>query len=126
MNPDNIKYSKSHEWVKLDEDIATIGISDFAQQELTDIVYVDLPPVGKNLVAGKEFGVIESVKTASDLYSPVSGTVIKINSQLETQPDLVNKEPYGNGWLIKVKCQDIKGIDALLSAKDYTELTESK
>ncbi len=124
MNPENLKYAKSHEWVKLDGDIATIGISDFAQHELTDIVYVDLPPIGKQLNTGKEFGVVESVKTASDLYSPVSGTVTEVNNQLETKPDLVNQDPFGNGWMIKVKCSNTKELDSLLDAKAYTKLTK--
>src|SRR5579862_5136646 len=114
MNPENLKYTKSHEWVKLEGDIATIGITDFAQHELTDIVYVDLPPTGKQLTAGKEFGVVESVKTASDLYSPISGTVIEVNNQLETKPDWVNTDPFGNGWMIKIKYSNTKELDSML------------
>lgn len=124
MNPENLKYTKSHEWVKLDGDIATLGITDFAQHELTDIVYVDLPPTGKQLAAGKEFGVVESVKTASDLYSPISGTITEVNNQLETKPDLVNTDPFGKGWMVKLKYSNIKELDSLLDSKTYTELTK--
>ena len=126
MNPEDIKYTQSHEWVKLDGDIAIIGLTDYAQKELTDIVYVDLPPIGKELQAGKEFGAVESVKTASDLYSPISGTVIEINPLLESKPDLVNQDPFGNGWMIKAQCFNPKEVDALLDADEYTQLTQPK
>ena len=124
-NPENLKYNKSHEWVKLDGDIATIGITDFAQHELTDIVYVELPPLDKELTAGNDFGVVESVKTASDLYSPISGKVIEVNSQLDSKPDLVNTDPFGAGWMIKLKISNKDELNKLLSAKEYTELTKS-
>ena len=125
MNPENLKYTKSHEWVKLDGDIATIGITDFAQNELTDIVFVDLPAVGKKIEKGGEFGVVESVKTASDLYSPISGEVTEINKDLENKPELVNQEPFGKGWMVKLKCSNPKEVDALLDSKTYTELTKA-
>ena len=123
MNPENLKYTKSHEWVKLEGEIATIGITDYAQHELTDIVFVDLPAVGKKIDKGGEFGVVESVKTASDIYSPVSGEVTEINKQLENKPELVNQDPFGKGWMIKIKCSNPKEADALLDAKTYSQLT---
>jgi glycine cleavage system H protein len=122
MNPDDMKFSKSHEWVKVEGEIAIVGISDFAQHELNDIVFVELPEIGKQVAAGKEFGVLESVKTASDLYSPVSGEVIEVNKELENSPDLVNKEPYGNGWIMKLKISNPSEIESLLSHSDYQNL----
>ncbi|MDI6782613.1 MAG: glycine cleavage system protein GcvH [bacterium] len=119
-----LKFSKTHEWVKLEGDIATIGISDFAQKELGDVVYVELPKVGSEIVAGKEFGVVESVKAASDLSAPISGTVVETNSALGNNPALVNQDPYGEAWMLKIKCSNLAELDSLMDEKKYKELTE--
>ncbi len=116
---ENLKYAKTHEWVRVDGDYAYIGISDFAQSELGDIVYVDVPTVGENLSKGDVFGTIEAVKTVSDVYLPISGEVIEFNEALATNPELINKDPYGEGWIVKVKMTNPAEIDNLLSADDY-------
>ncbi|MBU0629920.1 MAG: glycine cleavage system protein GcvH [Candidatus Margulisbacteria bacterium] len=117
--PDNLKYTKEHEWAKADGGHIIIGITDFAQDSLGDVVYVELPQVGKELVAGKEFGVVESVKSVSSLFAPITGTVVEANPALEGNPALVNKSPYADGWIIKVKPNDPASLDSLLSAADY-------
>jgi len=122
LYPANLKYSKEHEWVKVDGGIATIGITSHAQSELGDIVYVELPKIGARFIAMKEFGVVESVKTVSTLYCPVSGEVTEINSGLSSKPEVVNTDPYGQGWLIKVKMSDPSELDKLLSSKEYEAL----
>ena len=122
MYPGNLKYSKEHEWVKVDGSIATIGITSHAQSELGDIVYVELPKIGAKFSAMKEFGVVESVKTVSTLYCPVTGEVIEINSTLSSKPEVVNTDPYGQGWIIKVKLSDPSEADKLLSSKEYEAL----
>ena len=122
MYPANLKYSKEHEWVKVDSGIATVGITSHAQSELGDIVYVELPKVGVKFVAMKEFGVVESVKTVSTLYSPVSGEVAEINSILSSKPEVVNTDPYGQGWMIKIKMSTPSEVDKLLSSKEYEAL----
>ena len=122
MYPGNLKYSKEHEWVKVDGSIATIGITSHAQSELGDIVYVELPKIGAKFSAMKEFGVVESVKTVSTLYCPVTGEVIEINSSLSSKPEVVNTDPYGQGWIIKVKLSDPSEADKLLSSKEYEAL----
>ncbi len=115
--PGDLQYTKDHEWVKVDGDIATIGITDFAQGELGDIVYVEIETEGESLSSGEVFGTVEAVKTVSDLFMPVSGEVIEVNSGLESNPESVNSDPYGEGWMVKVK---ITGdADDLLSAEDY-------
>jgi glycine cleavage system H protein len=124
MDLSNLKFSKTHEWIKVDGDIATIGITDFAQKELGDVVYIELPKVGTKLVAGKEFGVVESVKAASDLNSPVSGTVVEINAALNDKPALLNTDPYGEAWLLKIRCSNLTELDSLMDEKKYKELTE--
>lgn len=116
--PGDLKYTKDHEWIKLDGDVATIGITDFAQGELGDIVYVEIETEGENLSSGEVFGTVEAVKTVSDLFMPVTGEVIEINTGLESNPESVNSDPYGEGWMVKVKVSD--GIDDLLSADEYT------
>ncbi|HXK90768.1 MAG TPA: glycine cleavage system protein GcvH [Bacteroidales bacterium] len=116
---ENLKYAKTHEWVRVDGDYAYIGISDFAQSELGDIVYVDVPTLGENLSKGDVFGTIEAVKTVSDVYLPISGEVIEFNEALATNPELINKDPYGEGWIVKVKMTNPAEIDNLLSADDY-------
>jgi glycine cleavage system H protein len=117
MIPADLKYTKTHEWTKIEGETAVVGITDFAQEQLGDITFVDLPAVGSTVEAGKEMGSIESVKAASDLYSPVSGEVAEVNAELENAPELVNQEPYGRGWLIKVKLA-VAPAD-LLSAAQY-------
>ena len=117
--PQNLKYSKSHEWVRTEGDIAVVGISDHAQHELTDIVYVELPPVGDRVEAGKECAVVESVKAASDIYAPVTGDIVEVNEELSRTPELVNQDPYGKGWMFKVKMSDLPELGELLTPNDY-------
>jgi glycine cleavage system H protein len=120
--PQELKYTKDHEWIKVDGDTALIGITDFAQGELGDIVFVEVETIGETLAKEDVFGTIEAVKTVSDLYMPVSGEVLELNSELENTPELVNREPYGNGWIIKVKISDVSEMADLLSADQYAEL----
>ena len=120
---DNLRYAESHEWVSLDGDIATIGSTDYAQHALGDIVYVDMPEVGDEVTAGEEFGAVESVKAASDLYSPVSGEVVEINEALEDEPGLINQDAFEN-WIMKVKVSDPSEVDALLDAEAYAKICE--
>ena len=117
------KYTASHEWIVIEDGTATIGISDFAQAQLGDVVFLELPKPGAKVSAGESFGVIESVKAASDLYSPASGSVVEVNPKLEKSPDLVNSDPYGEGWLIKVKVEGVP--DGLLSEADYAATAAS-
>lgn len=117
--PENIKYSKDHEWAKVEGQTATIGITDYAQDSLGDVVYVEMPSVGKEFSAGQEFGVVESVKSVSSLYCPVSGKVIEKNSSLDKKPELVNSSPYDEGWIIKVEMSSPAELDKLFSAAEY-------
>jgi len=116
---ENLKYAKTHEWVRVDGEYAYIGISDFAQSELGDIVYVDVPTLGENLSKGDVFATIEAVKTVSDAYLPISGEVIEFNEDLATNPELINKDPYGEGWIVKIKIANPAELNNLLSADDY-------
>lgn len=118
---EGLRYAESHEWVKVEGDIAVIGISDYAQHSMGDLSYVDMPSVDDELTAGEEFGAVESVKAASDLYSPVSGKVIEVNEALEDQPELLNEDPYGN-WIIKVQMSDPSEVDRLLDAEGYKSI----
>jgi glycine cleavage system H protein len=121
--PTNIRYTKDHEWIKMeDEKTALIGITDFAQKELGDIVYVDITTVGNEMKADEVFGTVEAVKTVSDLFLPVAGTILTINPLLEKQPELVNSDPYGDGWMIKLAVNDSADIDKLLDAAAYEQL----
>ena len=120
--PANLHYTKDHEWVKIEGDIATVGITDFAQSELGDIVYVEVETLDETLEAEEIFGTVEAVKTVSDLFLPLSGEIIEFNESLEDEPEKVNSDPYGDGWMIKVKCSDLSQIDTLLSADDYKDL----
>ncbi len=122
--PAELKYSKEHEWVKVDGDVAVIGISDYAQKELGDIVYVEVTALGETLNQGDVFGTVEAVKTVSDLYMPVSGEIMEFNEKLNDTPELINTDPYGEGWIIKVKMQDKSELDNLLSAEDYKNMVE--
>jgi glycine cleavage system H protein len=120
--PAELKYTKDHEWVKIEGDTAIVGITDFAQSELGDIVFVDVESVDEELNAGEVFGSVEAVKTVSDLYLPVSGKVIEFNEELESEPELVNTDPYGKGWIIKLKIANDADQSELLSAEQYQEV----
>ncbi len=120
---ESLRYSETHEWVKVEGDIAIVGVTDFAQSEMGDITYVDMPDVDDEVVKGEEFGALESVKASSDLISPVSGVVVENNEALEDAPELVNQDPYEN-WIIKVKMSDPEELNDLISAEEYTKLTE--
>jgi glycine cleavage system H protein len=120
--PDNLHYTKDHEWIKLEGDMATIGITDFAQHELGDIVYVEIDAVGKELSAGDVFGTVEAVKTVSDLFLPVSGTITEVNPNLNSTPELVNSDPYGEGWMVKMKIADLSSVDELMDKEAYQSL----
>ena len=118
--PDNLRYTKDHEWVLLEGNTATIGITDFAQRELGDIVYIDITTKGKPLTAEEVFGTVEAVKTVSDLFLPVSGTITEVNALLDTQPELVNTDPYGQGWMIKMTVDNAADVEKLMNAEAYT------
>jgi glycine cleavage system H protein len=118
-HPSDRKYSKEHEWVLVEGDVATVGISEFAQDQLGEVVYVDLPVVGDTLAMGDSFGEIESVKSVSELFAPVSGEIVEVNSSLGDTPETVNAEPHGAGWMVKVKVDDTSELDALMSAEEY-------
>jgi len=120
--PANLKYTKDHEWVSIEGDIATVGITDFAQKELGDIVYVEVETLDQTLAKDEVFGTVEAVKTVSDLFLPLSGEIVEFNEALETTPEVVNTDAYGKGWMIKVKISDSAEIDGLLSAEAYKEL----
>ncbi|MEN9430785.1 MAG: glycine cleavage system protein, partial [Pseudomonadota bacterium] len=117
--PTDLKYATSHEWARLDSDIITVGITDHAQEALGDLVFVELPEVGDSVNAGDEAGVVESVKAASDIYAPVSGEVVEINPALEDTPELINSDPYGEGWMYKIKVSDLAELDDMMSADEY-------
>lgn len=121
--PNNLKYSEDHEWVKVDGDTVTIGITEFAQSELGDIVFVELPEEGDEVAKGDDFGSVESVKTVSELYAPVSGEVLEVNEELEDSPELVNESPYEEAWMLKVKLRDASELDELMDAAAYDEMT---
>lgn len=120
--PSELKYTKDHEWVRVEGNEAYIGITDFAQRELGDIVYLDINTVGQEIEQEKEFGTVEAVKTVSDLFMPVTATVLEVNSALNNNPELVNSDPYGEGWMVKVTLTDAAQVEALLSADDYKAL----
>lgn len=117
--PDNLKYTKDHEWIRLEGNIAVVGITEYAQGELGDIVFVDIDPDLEEIVKGEPFGTIEAVKTVSDLYAPCNGKVTEINSGLEDQPEVINSDPYGEGWIIKVEVSDLSDLDELLDSTSY-------
>jgi glycine cleavage system H protein len=117
--PGDLKYDKQHEWVRVEGDAAFVGITDFAQDQLGEVVYVDLPAVGDDLVAGETFGEIESVKSVSELYAPITGTVLEVNDGLGDSPETINSDAYGAGWMIKVSLADSSQVDALLSSDEY-------
>jgi glycine cleavage system H protein len=119
MYPDEFQYTKDHEWIRLDEDIGTIGITDHAQKELGDIVYVELPKSGDPLTASETFGTVESVKAVSEVYSPVTGEVTAVNLKLQNHPELLNSDPHGSAWLVRVRLSDPKEVEKLMSAEEY-------
>ena len=123
MVPADLRYTKDHEWVRVDGDTATIGVTDFAASQLGDVVFVDLPTVGKSVEQFATFGVVESVKAVSDLYAPLSGEVVEVNGDLGGKPELVNSDPFGEGWMIKVRVGDAGQVDGLLDAAGYEKLT---
>jgi glycine cleavage system H protein len=123
MVPADLRYTKDHEWVRVDGDTATIGVTDFAAHQLGDVVFVDLPAVGKSVDQFATFGVVESVKAVSDLYAPLSGAVTEVNGDLSGSPELVNSDPFGGGWMIRVKVADATQVDGLLDAAAYERLT---
>ena len=120
--PDNLLYTKDHEWVKLDGDIATIGITDFAQSELGDIIFVEFPDNGLEVNQKESIGTLEAVKTVADIFSPLSGNVIELNTNLESTPELINESPYDAGWILKIKINDSEEINSLISSSDYNNL----
>ncbi|NRB84239.1 MAG: glycine cleavage system protein GcvH [Winogradskyella sp.] len=120
--PSELKYTKDHEWIKIEGDVATVGITDFAQSELGDIVYVEVDTLDETLDAEEVFGTVEAVKTVSDLFLPLSGEIVEFNENLEDEPEKVNTDPYGDGWMIKLKISDASEVDNLLSADDYKAL----
>jgi len=122
--PENLKYTRDHEWIRLEGNEAIVGITDFAQGELGDVVYVEVETEGETLNAEDVFGTVEAVKTVSDLFMPVSGEILAFNKILENEPELVNKDPYGKGWMIKIKVAEVSQIENLLSASDYKALIE--
>ena len=126
MYPDNFFFAESHEWIKIDGDIGTVGITDFAQKQLGDVVYVELPEIGAVFDFHQSFGVVESVKAVSDVYSPVAGEVVEVNSGLNDSPELLNEDPHGKGWIIKIKVKDESEKQKLLSAADYEKFLESQ
>ena len=119
MEPENAKFAKTHEWVSIEGEIATFGISDFAVKELTDLVYIDLPEVGRTLDAGESFGEVESVKAVSDLYAPVAGEVLEVNSLLQDDPGILSEDPYDRGWILKLKVSDSSAMEKLLDRNAY-------
>lgn len=124
--PENRKYTKTHEWVMLEGDIATLGLTDHAQQELGDITYLELPEAGDSVTSGEAFGVVESVKAASDVYSPIDGEVIERNDSAIDAPEVINQSPYDNAWLVKVKLSDPSQLDVLLDPKDYNAYADEQ
>lgn len=123
--PENLKYTKDHEWVRVEEDFAYIGVTDFAQGELGDVVFVEIETEGENLDKEEVFGTIEAVKTVSDMFMPISGEVLEVNPKIEDEPELVNKDPYGEGWLVKISIADSSELDELLTPQQYNDLINS-
>jgi glycine cleavage system H protein len=120
----DLKYTDSHEWIKIKDDTAIIGITDHAQSELTDIVFAELPEIGKNVNRGEELCVVESVKSVSEIYSPISGEIIKVNKKLEDSPEVINEKPYDDGWLVEISITDKKEINDLIGPEDYKKIIE--
>lgn len=125
MNPEDLRYTQEHEWARLEGDRVTVGITQYAQDALGDVVYVDLPATGTRVEAGQPFGEVESTKSVSDLYAPVNGTIVERNETLESAPELVNSDPYGQGWMVVIEADAPADVDALLGAQAYANLTEA-
>tara|TARA_B100001540_G_C15476629_1_gene492651 strand:+ start:268 stop:648 length:381 start_codon:yes stop_codon:yes gene_type:complete len=123
--PEELKYTEEHEWIKIDGNTATIGITDFAQGELGDIVYIDIDSIGNELDGNEIFGTVEAVKTVSDLFMPIKGKVLEVNSNIESTPEIVNEDPYGNGWIIKIEISEDQDISNLLSAQEYKKMIDN-
>ncbi|OJV35828.1 MAG: glycine cleavage system protein H [Bacteroidales bacterium 36-12] len=121
-NPENLKYTKEHEWIRVEGDVAYVGITDYAQNELGEIVFIEIETVGDKLSAGDVFGTIEAVKTVSELFMPIDGKILELNEALEKSPELVNSDPFGEGWLIKISVSNASQVDGLLSAEEYSAL----
>ena len=126
MDPEELRYSKDHEWIRVDGDRGRIGITDYAQNQLGDVVYLELPEVGRTLTAGEQFGTVESVKAVSELFSPVAGEVVEVNTELTSKPELVNEAAHGEAWMMVVRLTDPASVEALLDAKAYQALVESE
>ena len=124
MNLKNLKYTNDHEWVRIEDDIAYVGITDFAQGELGDIVYVEIETLNETIEMSDVFGTVEAVKTVSDLFMPIAGEIIEINDKLESEPELVNTDPYGEGWMVKIKYDDVSQLDSLLDLDGYESITK--
>ena len=124
--PDDLKYTKEHEWLAVNGSVGTVGITHYAQSELGDIVYVELPAAGSQVVAGEEFGTVESVKAVSEIFAPVSGEILQVNATLATSPETINKDPYGEGWLLKIKLADTKDLDSLMTPAEYRKYIEEE
>ena len=124
MKLKNLKYTKDHEWVRIEDDIAYVGITDFAQGELGDIVYVEIETLNETIEMSDVFGTVEAVKTVSDLFMPITGEIIEINDKLESEPELVNNDPYGDGWMVKIKFDDLTQLDSLLDLNSYEAITK--
>src|SRR3989338_3048027 len=125
-NPIDLKYSKEHEWIKVNGNIGVVGVTDFAQKQLTDIVFVELPEKGKKVKQNKQMAVIESVKSVSDVFSPVSGEIIEVNEKLRDSPDIINKDPYGEGWIAKLKLENKDELNNLMPAEDYEDFIQEE
>lgn len=126
MYPQELLYTKEHEWIRVDEEIGTVGITDYAQKELGDVVFVELPKVGDHITASESFGTIESVKAVSELFAPVDGEVVGVNTKLQNSPELVNNDPHGEAWLIRVRLSDRRDTDKLMSAEEYEAYIQEK
>ncbi|MGJ3238432.1 MAG: glycine cleavage system protein GcvH [Anaerolineae bacterium] len=124
--PIDLKYAESDEWIRIDGDTATVGISDYAQDALNDLVYAEFKEVGETIGAGESFGEVESVKAASEVYLPIAGEIIEVNTELESEPEIVNEDPYGNGWMVKIKITDKGNLDNLMDADAYREYCENR
>ncbi|MCP3959400.1 MAG: glycine cleavage system protein GcvH [bacterium] len=126
MYPSEYRYTENHEWLKIQEGVCTLGITDYAQNELGEVVYVDLPEAGDSFDAGESFGAIDSSKTSADVYTPLAGEVVEVNSALEEEPELVNEDPHGKGWLVKIRFSSSEGLDEMLSSESYEELAKGQ
>ena len=124
--PENLQYSKDHEWIRVEGGVGTVGITDYAQQSLGDVVYVELPKVGDTFEAHEPFGSVESVKAVSELFTPVAGEVVEVNESLQDEPEKVNTDPYGDAWMIRLRLKDAGGVDSLLSAAEYEDFIKSE